>query len=62
MNSTWTLPQLLWLRENEPAVMDRVERIFFTKDYLRYRFTGTWKTDHVDARGSMLFSHYRTKR
>ncbi len=29
VNPTWTLPQLLWLRENEPDVMDRVERIFF---------------------------------
>ena len=55
VNPTWTLPQLLWLRENEPDVMDRVERIFFTKDYLRYRLTGTWETDHIDAQGSMLF-------
>ncbi|MHB8770033.1 MAG: xylulokinase [Syntrophales bacterium] len=55
VNPTWTLPQLLWLRQNEPAVMDRVERIFFTKDYLRYRFTGTWGTDHIDAQGSLLF-------
>lgn len=55
VNPTWTLPQLLWLRENEPSVMDRVERIFFTKDYLRWRLTGTWQTDHIDAQGSMLF-------
>jgi xylulokinase len=55
VNPTWTLPQLLWLRENEPAAMDHVERIFFTKDYLRYRLTGTWETDHIDAQGSMLF-------
>lgn len=54
VNPTWTLPQLLWLRENEPEVMDRVERIFFTKDYFRYRLTGTWETDHIDAQGSML--------
>jgi xylulokinase len=59
VNPTWTLPQLLWLRENEPAVMDRVERIFFTKDYLRYRLTGTWETDHIDAQGSMLFDGAR---
>jgi len=55
VNPTWTLPQLLWLRENEPTIMDRVERIFFTKDYLRYRLTGSWETDHIDAQGSMLF-------
>jgi xylulokinase len=55
VNPTWSLPQLLWLRENEPDVMDRAERLFFTKDYLRHRLTGTWETDHIDAHGSMLF-------
>jgi sugar (pentulose or hexulose) kinase len=43
------------LRENEPDVMDRAERIFFTKDYLRYRFTGTWEADYIDTQGSMPF-------
>jgi len=55
VNPTWTLPQLLWLRLQEPAILDRVARIFFTKDYLRYRLTGSWETDHIDAQGSMLF-------
>jgi xylulokinase len=55
VNPTWTLPQLLWVRENESELIDRVERIFFTKDYLRFRLTGTWETDHIDAQGSMLF-------
>lgn len=55
VNPTWTLPQLLWIRENEPEVLRRTERIFFTKDYLRYRLCGTWETDHIDAQGSMLF-------
>lgn len=59
VNPTWTLPQLLWLRENEPELIDRVERLFFTKDYLRYRLTGTWETDHIDAQGSMLFDGSR---
>jgi xylulokinase len=61
VNPTWTLPQLLWLRENEPSVLDRVERLFFTKDYLRWRLTGTWETDYIDAQGSMLFDGRRRK-
>ena len=54
VNPTWTLPQLLWIRENEPEILEKVERVFFTKDYLRYRLTGTWETDYIDAHGSML--------
>ncbi|MFZ4439204.1 MAG: xylulokinase [Syntrophales bacterium] len=61
VNPTWTLPQLLWLRENESSVMDRVDRIFFTKDYLRNRLTGTWQTDYIDAQGSMLFDGGKRK-
>jgi xylulokinase len=55
VNPTWTLPQLLWVQENEPEVLRRTERLFFTKDYLRYRLCGTWETDYIDAQGSMFF-------
>lgn len=55
VNPTWTLPQLLWVNENEPEIMSQVERIFFTKDYLRYWLCGRWETDYIDAQGSMFF-------
>lgn len=61
VNPTWTLPQLLWIRENEPEVIKGVERIFFTKDYLRYHLSKTWETDYIDAHGSMLFDGGRRK-
>ncbi len=61
VNPTWTLPQLLWIRENEPRVIKEVERIFFVKDYLRHRLSGTWETDYIDAQGSMLFDGKRRK-
>lgn len=51
----WTLPQLLWVKEEEPAVFARLRHIFFEKDYLRYRLTGVWCTDYIEAQGSMLF-------
>jgi xylulokinase len=52
---TWTLPQLLWLKENEPANYQRIARIFFVKDYVRAVLTGDWCTDHIDAQGSLLY-------
>ena len=51
---TWTLPQLLWVKRNEPEAYSRVKRLAFTKDYLRYILTGVWSTEIVDAGGSML--------
>jgi xylulokinase len=51
----WTLPQNLWVRDNEPQVWKKTKRILFAKDYLRYRLTGEYVTDRIDAIGSMFF-------
>jgi xylulokinase len=51
----WTLPQILWVRDNEPEVWKRTKRILFAKDYLRYRLTGEYVTDWIEAVGSMFF-------
>lgn len=52
---TWTLPQLLWVREHEPESYAKVRRLMFTKDYVRSWVTGDFCTDVVDAQGSLLY-------
>ena len=54
-DTIWTLPQLLWLKENEPGVFEKIRYIFFEKDYIRYFLTGVFCTDYIEAQGSMLF-------
>lgn len=54
-DTIWTLPQLCWVRENEPEIFAKIGRIFFEKDYIRYALTGTFCTDTIEAQGSMLF-------
>lgn len=51
----WTLPQLIWVRNNEPDLYKRIRYIFFEKDYIRYLLTGVFCTDYIEAEGSMLF-------
>lgn len=53
--TVWTLPQFLWIRENEANTWAQVEHILFAKDYLRYRLTGIMETDTIDAAGSMFY-------
>jgi len=50
----WTLPQLIWVREEEPENFARIRKILFMKDYVRYQLTGDFVTDHIEAMGSML--------
>lgn len=54
-DTIWTLPQLMWLKENEPQTFGKIRYIFFEKDYLRYFLTGVYCTDYIEAQGSMLF-------
>ncbi|MCR4424927.1 MAG: xylulokinase [Firmicutes bacterium] len=59
VSPVWTLPQLEWVRENEPDIWARVSSIMFAKDYVRWRLTATRSTDWIDAAGSMLFDPCR---
>lgn len=52
---TWTLPQLLWVKENEPENYQKIAKLMFTKDYVRSWITGDFCTDVVDAQGSLLY-------
>ena len=54
--NVWTLPQMIWLRENEPETWSRIRYILFAKDYLRFCMTGIMETDTIDAMGSMFYN------
>lgn len=54
LNSTYSLPKLLWLKHNQPDVLDRVRHIVWAKDYLRFRLTGAIMTDFTEAGGAAL--------
>lgn len=55
VDTIWTLPELMYIKNNEPELYSKVERITFAKDYVRGRFTGDFVTDYIEAEGSMLF-------
>ena len=52
----FTLPKLLWVRENEPDVWSRVRSVLLPKDYVRFRLTGDKATDVSDASGTLLLN------
>jgi xylulokinase len=55
VNPSWTLTQLLWLRDNEPESWGRLRHVLVTKDYVRWRFTGDYVTDPYDAVGTQMY-------
>ncbi len=54
-DTIWTLPQLLWVKNNEPEIFSKIKHMVFEKDYLRYLLTGVICTDSIEAQGSMLY-------
>jgi xylulokinase len=51
----FTLPKLLWVRDNEPQNFERVRKMLLPKDYLRFCLTGEYATEVSDASGTSLF-------
>ena len=50
----FTLPKILWMKENEPQLYNKICKVMLPKDYLAYKLTGIFATDYSDASGTML--------
>jgi xylulokinase len=51
----FTLPKLLWVRDNEPAAFERIRKVLLPKDYVRFKLTGEFASEVSDASGTALF-------
>ena len=50
-----TAPKLVWVRDHEPDVWQRVAHVLLPKDYVRLRLTGEYALDKADGAGTLLF-------
>ena len=49
----FTAPKLLWVREHEPDVFAKTEKVLLPKDYVRLLMTGAYACDVSDAAGTL---------
>jgi len=59
LNSTYTLPKLVWLARHRPDVISRTKTLLFPKDYVRFKLTGVLCTDPTEAGGAALLDWQR---
>jgi xylulokinase len=57
----FTAPKLVWLRNHEPDVYERIAHVLLPKDYVRLRLFGELATDAADASGTLLFDVSRRR-
>ena len=50
----FTAPKILWMKENEPELFEKISKIMLPKDYINYRLTGVFATEYSDAAGMLL--------
>lgn len=49
------LPSLLWIKNNESNIYERIHKIMFPKDYIRYKLIDLIASDITDASASGVF-------
>lgn len=52
----FTLPKILWVKENEPQNFARANVFMLPKDYLRFRMTGNIHSEYSDAAGTLMLN------
>ncbi|MBM0064725.1 xylulokinase [Alkalicoccobacillus gibsonii] len=50
----FTLPKLLWVKNNEPELFSKAKTFLLPKDYLRFALTGKLHSEYSDAGGTLL--------
>jgi xylulokinase len=51
----FTAPKLIWVREHEPEIYEKIKHVALPKDYIRYKLTEEYAMDVSDAAGTLLF-------
>jgi xylulokinase len=52
----YTIFKVMWYKNHEPEMFNRVYKILGTKDYINYKLTGVMKTDYSYASGSGIYN------
>ena len=52
--ASFTAPKIVWVRNHEPQVYEKIAQVLLPKDYIRYKLTGEYAAEVSDASGTSL--------
>lgn len=58
---SFTLAKLLWVKNNEKSIFDKIAKIMLPKDYIRYMLTSSFTTEYSDASGMQMVDIFNKK-
>ncbi len=59
--ASFTLSKLLWVKNHEPDIYQKIAKIMLPKDYVRYCLTKAFTTEYSDASGMQVINIYEKK-
>ncbi|AYO29964.1 xylulokinase [Biomaibacter acetigenes] len=51
----FTAPKILWIKNHNPGIFERITHVLLPKDYIRFKLTGEFATEVSDASGTLMF-------
>jgi xylulokinase len=52
----YTIFKVMWYKNNEPGMFNKIHKLIGTKDYINFKLTGKLKTDYSYASGSGIYN------
>ena len=52
--SAFTLSKLLWVKNNEPDIYNKIDKVMVPKDYINYKLTSSFCADYSDTSGMQI--------
>jgi len=49
LSPTWSLPKIIWMRNNKPKIFEKAYKFLQAKDFVVLKLTGKFLTDYSDA-------------
>lgn len=55
ISASYSIEKLMWIRDNEPEIYEKIYKMLLAKDYIICRLTGAFVTDYSEASGTDAF-------
>lgn len=59
VTATWPACKLLWLKNHEPQLFEKIKKVFLLEDYLLYRLTGRFVTERTLQSSTVYYDIHR---
>ena len=61
VDTIWTLPQLLWVKDHEPEIWAKTKKVFLLEDWILYKLTGRFISEKTLQSSTIYFDIHKAE-